>query len=150
MNNDTAVAVELAALKEKVGSMLTTVEDIKTAVQQIVAIDRTVAQHSIHLDQTRKDIGTVFARIDEGKIADEQLGKTIAMVAEKGEEFKNQWSGATRAAGLILGFLQVVFVATCGWLFSLVIDADRANVRQQMLIDQLERKVYVLEQKETK
>lgn len=145
MSSETAVAVELAALKEKVGSMLTTVEDIKHAVQQVVAVDRTVAEHSIHLDGAKKSIDTMWTRIDQVKQADEEQSRSIAAVAEKSEEFKNTWNGAAKAAGGIFGVLQVVLISVCGWLFSLVVDGDRTNVKQQLLIEQLEGKVFRLE-----
>ncbi len=140
MNNET-IAVELSALKEKVGAMLSTVEDIKEAVQQVVSVEREVSNHKIRIEHIDKRSETMWSRIDQAR---DEIGK----VSEEGREFRDKTRGAARIAGYLLAFLQAVILALSGWLGNLVLETNRVTVRQQLIIEQLERQILRVSKRE--
>ncbi len=79
-NND--LAVQIARFGEQLRSVAARLEDIKTSVQPVAALDRALAEMSIHNQNARKDIELLCARVDEGKKERDALEAQICDVDE--------------------------------------------------------------------
>lgn len=137
-DSDNDLAVALAQLKEQIRSVASSVEEIKATMGQVVALDRTIAELSIHNQNLRDDVKLLWVRIDNQKAADETLKKNIDTVDSKVEGLTNRARGAMWVLGIMLGTFQAIVLASLAWVFNHVNDADVTNRLQQQRIEQLE------------
>ena len=130
-------AIELTQLREQIKSVATDIGDIKTAISQIVTLDKTLAELTIHNQTAQKNMDALVVKYDELK------SKTTTMDHEV-KSFVNQFRGGARVMVLMGGAVQAAVFGVTMWVFSHVSDNDIVNRLQQQRIEQLEKRLEVL------
>lgn len=103
--------VQLAELRQQMASMSNSVDEIKSVVKEVLSLDRTIAELSVHHQQTAREIQTQWKKIDEQHTAVEAVDK-------KADEFINRAQGAW-ATLLILGTLaQTALLGSIAYTFT--------------------------------
>ncbi|MEN8502061.1 MULTISPECIES: hypothetical protein [Paraburkholderia] len=138
-NND--LAVQIARFGEQLRSVAASLEDIKTSVQPVAALDRALAQMSIHNQNARKDIELLWARVDEGKKERDALEAQIGDVDDRVAAMKNTARGAMWVLGIVLGIVQTFLVGSIVWVFTHINEGDILNRLQQQRLEVLEQTV---------
>ena len=136
-NND--LAVQIARFGEQLRSVAASLEDIKTSVQPVAALDRAIAQMSIHNQNARKDIELLWARLAEGKKERAALEDQIGSVDERVAAMKNTARGAMWVLGIVLGIVQTFLVGSIVWVFTHINEGDILNRLQQQRLEVLEQ-----------
>ncbi|CAN7436250.1 hypothetical protein [Paraburkholderia terricola] len=136
-NND--LAVQIARFGEQLRSVAASLEDIKTSVQPVAALDRALAQMSIHNQNARKDIELLWARVDEGKKERDALEAQIDSVDDRVAAMKNTARGAMWVLGIVLGIVQTFLVGSTVWVFTHINEGDILNRLQQQRLEVLEQ-----------
>jgi hypothetical protein len=108
-------------------------------VQPVVALDRAIAEMSIHSQNARKDIDLLWGRMDEGKRERAALSDEIGDVNEKVAEMKHTAKGATWVLCIVLGLVQTFMAGSIGWVFYHINENSILNRLQQQRIDGLEK-----------
>lgn len=150
--------VDMAQLKEQMRAVAGDVSDIKSALKELVQLDKTLAELSIHNQNTQKTITMLWEKHDAIKTWQTQheldmsrnkveAEKDLDKVADKVEEWINKGKGALWVAGIFIGVIQISIVASIGWVFTHLSAAEQMNVVQQLKIEQLEKQTN--ERKET-
>lgn len=130
-------AIELTQLREQIKSVASDIGDIKTAISQIVTLDKTLAELTIHNQMAQKNMDALWVKYDELK------SKTTTMDHEV-ESFVNRFHGGARVMALMSGVAQAAVFGVTMWVFSHVTDNDIVNRLQQQRIEQLEKRLEVL------
>lgn len=130
-------AIELTQLREQIKSVASDIGDIKTAISQIVTLDKTLAELTIHNQMAQKNMDALWVKYDELK------SKTTTMDHEV-ESFVNRFHGGARVIALMSGVAQAAVFGVTMWVFSHVTDNDIVNRLQQQRIEQLEKRLEVL------
>lgn len=130
-------AIELTQLREQIKSVATDISDIKTAISQIVTLDKTLAELTIHNQTAQKNMDALLVKYDELKT------KTTTMDHDV-KSFVNKFRGGALVLGLMGGAVQAVVFGVTMWVFSHVSDNDIVNRLQQQRIEQLEKRLEVL------
>lgn len=130
--------IQLAELRQQMVSMSTSVEEIKSSVREVIQLDRTIAELSIHYQQQAKEIQTQWGKID----ADH---KEIEKVDKKADEYINKARGAW-ATLLILGSLaQAALIGCVAYTFTHLRSAEDSVLLMNQRVIQLEQKIKPLE-----
>lgn len=127
-------AIELTQLREQIKSVATDISDIKTAISQIVTLDKTLAELTIHNQMAQKNMDALWVKYDELK------SKTTTMDHEV-KSFVNRFRGGAWVMALIGGAVQAAVFGVTMWVFSHVSDNDIVNRLQQQRIEQLEKRL---------
>lgn len=136
-NND--LAVQIARFGEQLRSVAASLEDIKTSVQPVAALDRAIAQMSIHNQNARKDIELLWVRVDEGKKDRDALEQQIGDVDDRVAAMRNTAKGAMWVLGIVLGIVQTFLVGSIVWVFTHINEGDILNRLQQQRLEVLEQ-----------
>lgn len=134
-------AVELTQLREQIKSVASDIGDIKTAISQIVTLDKTLAGLTIHNQTAQKNMDALEVKYDELK------SDTTTMDYEI-KSFVNRFRGGAWALAIIGGAVQAAVFGVTMWVFSHVTDNDIVNRLQQQRIEQLEKRLEVLSVKQ--
>ncbi len=102
--------IELAELRQQMIAIGNSVDEIKSSVKEVITLDRTIAELSIHYQQQGKEIQTQWNKIDTNH-------KEIESVNKKADEWINKGRGAwftlmilgTLAQGTVLGSVAYIF-----------------------------------------
>lgn len=125
--------IQLAELRQQMVAMNTSVDEIKASVREVIQLDRTIAELSIHYQQQAREIQTQWGKID----ADH---KEIERVDKKADEFINKARGAW-ATLLILGSLaQAALLGSIAYTFTHLRTAEDAVLLMNQRVTQLEQK----------
>ena len=127
-------AIELTQLREQIKSVATDIGDIKTAISQIVTLDKTLAELTIHNQTAQKNMDALWVKYDELK------SKTTTMDHEV-KSFVNRFRGGALVLGLMGGAVQAAVFGVTMWVFSHVSEGDIVNRLQQQRIEQLEKRL---------
>ncbi|MGC2970410.1 hypothetical protein [Paraburkholderia aspalathi] len=138
-NND--LAVQIARFGEQLRSVAASLEDIKTSVQPVAALDRAIAEMSIHNQNARKDIELLWTRVAEGKKERDALEQQIGDVDDRVAAMKNTARGAMWVLGIVLGIVQTFLVGSIVWVFTHINEGDILNRLQQQRLEVLEQTV---------
>ena len=130
-------AIELSQLREQIKFVASDIGDIKTAISQIVTLDKTLAELTIHNQTAQKNMDALWVKYDELKT------KTTTMDHEV-KSFMNRFRGGAWVITLMGGTAQAVVFGVTMWVFSHVTDGDIVNKLQQQRIEQLEKRLEVL------
>lgn len=103
--DDKEMLIQLAELRQQMTSMSTAVEEIKSSVKEVIALDRTIAELSIHYQMQSKEIQTQWGKIDTNHTA-------IEAVERKADGWINKGRGAWFTL-MILGSLAQAAVLGC-------------------------------------
>lgn len=158
---DQKVAVELAQLKEQVKTVGENVSEIKATMTALISLDKTIAELAIYSKQTQDNIRLLWERHDEVKswqsahesdtarirkeledAIDTQKGecaKEILVTDRKVDAWINQAKGASWAAGIILGVVQVAVIAAVAWVFTNVTEIRERSQIHNLKIERLEQ-----------
>lgn len=105
------ILIQLAELRQQMTNVNNAVDEIKTSVKEVLTIDRTIAELSIHYQQQAREIQTQCGKIDANHLATEAVDK-------KADEFINKARGAW-ATLLILGSLaQAALLGSIAYTFT--------------------------------
>ena len=99
------ILVQLAELRQQMTAMNNSVDEVKASVKEVIALDRTIAELSIHYQQTAKEIQTQWGKIDANHTA-------IETVEKKADEWINKGRGAWFTL-MVLGSLAQAAVLGC-------------------------------------
>lgn len=138
-NND--LAVQIARFGEQLRSVAASLEDIKTSVQPVAALDRAIAEMAIHNQNARKDIELLWTRVAEGKKERDALEQQIGDVDDRVAAMKNTARGAMWVLGIVLGIVQTFLVGSIVWVFTHINEGDILNRLQQQRLEVLEQTV---------
>ena len=127
-------AIELSQLREQIKFVASDIGDIKTAISQIVTLDKTLAELTIHNQTTQKNMDALWTKYDELKT------KTTTMDHDV-ESFVNKFRGGALVMALMGGAVQAAVFGVTMWVFSHVSDNDIVNKLQQQRIEQLEKRL---------
>ena len=127
-------AIELSQLREQIKFVASDIGDIKTAISQIVTLDKTLAELTIHNQTAQKNMDALWTKYDELKT------KTTTMDHEV-KSFVNRFRGGALAIGVMGGAAQAAVFGVTMWVFSHVTDGDIVNKLQQQRIEQLEKRL---------
>lgn len=141
MSAEQDLAVQMAALREQMKNMASSVEAIKVSVAQIVPLDKTIAELGIHKDSTQRDLDLLWQRHDQGKERDEKLKTDIDTVDSKIEAFQNSFNGGMKVFLTMFGLVQACIMGSVIWVFTHVNDADMVNRLQDQRIQQIEQQM---------
>lgn len=130
-------AIELTQLREQIKSVATDISDIKTAISQIVTLDKTLAELTIHNQTAQKNMDALLVKYDELKTRTTTMDHDV-------KSFVNKFRGGVLVLGLMGGAVQAVVFGVTMWVFSHVSDNDIVNRLQQQRIEQLEKRLEVL------
>lgn len=130
-------AIELTQLREQIKSVASDIGDIKTAISQIVTLDKTLAELTIHNQMAQKNMDALWVKYDELKSKTTTMGHEV-------ESFVNRFHGGARVMALMSGVAQAAVFGVTMWVFSHVTDNDIVNRLQQQRIEQLEKRLEVL------
>ena len=130
-------AIELSQLREQIKFVASDIGDIKTAISQIVTLDKTLAELTIHNQMAQKNMDALWVKHDELKT------KTTTMDHEV-KSFVNRFRGGALVIGVMGGAVQAAVFGVTMWVFSHVTDGDIVNKLQQQRIEQLEKRLEVL------
>lgn len=126
--------IQLAELRQQMVAMNTSVDEIKASVREVIQLDRTIAELSIHYQQQAKEIQTQWVKIDTDH-------KEIERVDKKADEFINKARGAW-ATLLILGALaQAALLGSIAYTFTHLRSAEDSVLLMNQRVTQLEQKV---------
>lgn len=126
--------IQLAELRQQMVAMNTSVDEIKASVREVIQLDRTIAELSIHYQQQAKEIQTQWVKIDTDH-------KEIERVDKKADEFINKARGAW-ATLLILGSLaQAALLGSIAYTFTHLRSAEDSVLLMNQRVTQLEQKV---------
>lgn len=126
--------IQLAELRQQMVAMNTSVDEIKASVREVIQLDRTIAELSIHYQQQAKEIQTQWVKIDTDH-------KEIERVDKKADEFINKARGAW-ATLLILGSLaQAALLGSIAYTFTHLRSAEDSVLLMNHRVTQLEQKV---------
>ena len=134
-------AIELTQLREQIKSVAIDIGDIKTDISQIVILDKTLAELTIHNQASQKNMDALLVKYEELK------SKTTTMDHEI-KSFVNRFRGGAWALAIMGGAVQTVVFGVTMWVFSHVSDNDIVNRLQQQRIEQLEKRLEVLSVKQ--
>lgn len=134
-------AIELTQLREQINSVATDIGDIKIAISQIVTLDKTLAELTIHNQTAQKNVDALWVNYNELK------SKTTTMDHEV-KSFVNRFRGGALVLGLMSGAVQAAVFGVTMWVFSHVNDNDIINRLQQQRIEQLEKRLESLSVKQ--
>ena len=133
MADDIETRVTLAKMGESLQHLAAGIEEIKESVKSAAcASSDAVSKSSMAMQKAEAALNTtttVFARIDEGR--NERASLT---------EFTNQLKGAGKAATLVFGLLQAIFMALMIWVLSSVSTLRENRAVLDFRIQQLEMK----------
>jgi hypothetical protein len=138
MSAEQDLAVQIAALREQMKNMASSVETIKVSVAQIIPLDKTIAELSIYKDSTQRDIDLLWQRHDQSKDRDDKLKTDIDNVDIKIEAFQNSFNGGMKVFLTMFGIVQACIMGSVIWVFTHVNDADMVNRLQDQRIQQIE------------
>lgn len=134
MPTDTDDATHLALLTQRVENALNAITRIEGKVDNLLAIDRTMAQMQQQSTHQQTEIEQLWTRIDTQSNSVQDLGKET-------RAFINRAGGAWVAAAVLLGLVQIGVCAWVGWVFSSV-----QFIREQTAVH--EHRLKMLEQRE--
>lgn len=138
--DEQTVAVHIAELKGQVGSIDARMENMEKKLDQLVLLDRTIAELNVHRENDKSNKEAIWNRIDntfawrEAHEHDEAVRhaslvmvldensksfvKACTSVESKVDEWVNRGKGALYTASLLLGFIQICVLASIGWTFT--------------------------------
>lgn len=124
--------VQLAELRQQMAYMSNSVDEIKSAVKEVLSLDRTIAELSVHHQQTAREIQTQWKKIDDQHKATEAVDK-------KADEWVNKARGAWWTAMLFGGLIQAGVLGMIAWTFTHVRDAEDAILLLNQRVVQIEQ-----------
>ena len=127
-------AIELSQLREQIKFVASDIGDIKTAISQIVTLDKTLAELTIHNQTAQKNMDALWVKYDELKSDTTTMDHEI-------KSFVNRFRGGAWALAIMGGAVQTVVFGVTMWVFSHVSDSDIVNRLQQQRIEQLEKRL---------
>lgn len=141
---DQVVAVELAQLREQVKTVGENVSEIKSNMAALITLDKAIAELAIHSRQTQDNIRLLWERLESSAhdltSARTHLSREIQDTDRKVEAWVNQARGASWAAGIILGIVQIAVVASVAWVFTNVTEVKERSSIHEVKIERLEVK----------
>ena len=128
------LAIELSQLREQIKFVASDIGDIKTAISQIVTLDKTLAELTIHNQTAQKNMDALWTKYDELKTNTTTMDHEI-------KSFVNRFRGGAWTLAIMGGAVQTVVFGVTMWVFSHVSDSDIVNRLQQQRIEQLEKRL---------
>lgn len=127
-----ALAIQVAQINQKIGSIEETQQEIKQAVHSLAGMREAMARFSERHERQQDEMETMWKRVD-----DLRADLTVVQSKEIGAIKKDlsEWEGASRLARLFFGSVAAGLIAATGYLFGTLTD-----------ITVLKEKVRVIEQ----
>ena len=124
--------VQLAELRQQMTAMGNSVDEIKSSVKEVIALDRTIAELSIHYQMQSKEIQTQWGRIDTNH-------KNIDAVERKADEWINKGRGAWFTLMILGGVAQVAVLGCVAYTFNHLRAAEDSVLLINQRVIQLEQ-----------
>lgn len=124
--------VQLAELRQQMTAMGNSVDEIKSSVKEVIALDRTIAELSIHYQQQGKEIQTQWGKIDANH-------KEIEAVDRKADEWINKGRGAWFTLMILGGLAQAVVLGSVAYTFGHLRTAEDTVLLMNQRVIQLEQ-----------
>ncbi len=130
---DKEMLVQLAELRQQMTNMSAAVDEIKSSVKEVITLDRTIAELSIHYQQQGKEIQTQWGKIDANH-------KDIEVVDKKADEWINKGRGAWFTLMIVGSLAQVVVLGSIAYTFGHLRSAEDSVLLMNQRIIQLEQR----------
>ena len=127
------VLIQLAELRAQMSSMSDSVNEIKSSVKEVIALDRTIAELSIHNQQQAREIQTQWNKIDSNQ-------KDIEAVERKADEWINKGRGAWFTLMVLGGLAQIIVLASVAYTFNHLRTTEDSVLIINQRLTQLEKK----------
>jgi hypothetical protein len=131
MDQQQQVLTELAVLKAQLSGVVSSIDEVKTSVGQVLVLDRTLAELSVRHEQQQRELATQWKRIDD-------VEKFQESTNAKADEWINRGRGAWYVAVALGSFVQVLVLAISAWVFSHVRAAEDSLLLINHRVTQLE------------
>lgn len=123
--------VQLAELRQQMTAMGNSVDEIKSSVKEVIALDRTIAELSIHYQQQGKEIQTQWGKIDANH-------REIENVERKADEWINKGRGAWFTLMLLGSLAQAAVLGCVAYTFTHLRAAEDSILVMNQRIIQVE------------
>lgn len=159
LDADNDLAVEIARLREQGKGADNNISEIRSTLASLINLDKTIVELTVYSRQTQESMKTLWERQDElrkwqaehdtnsstvkatiQKELEGTLGtckQNIHDTDKKVDAWINSARGAAWALGIVMGVLQVMVIASVGWVFSNVTTIREMTQLQAYKIEQL-------------
>lgn len=167
--DETQVALSISELKLQIGAIDNRMEKIESKLDQIVLLDKTIAELSVHHENDSSEMQTMWSRIDSISLwkethereGSDQRAKVIAALEENAKTFRsscvaiegkvdswiNRGRGAIWTSALFLGLIQTIAFASIGWAFNHINTLEEHVLRIEAKSEHVDRDLTRVEAK---
>ena len=124
--------IQLAELRQQMTAMSNSVDEIKSSVKEVITLDRTIAELSIHHQQQAKEIQTQWVKIDANH-------REIEAVDKKSDEWINKGRGAWFTLMVLGGIAQAAVLGAVAYTFTHLRTAEDSVLLMNQRIIQIEQ-----------
>jgi hypothetical protein len=129
-------------MREQVRYIVEEIGHIRSNVQQIGLLDKTIAELMIHSQNAQVDLSKIWSRVDEnrgsGQLLDAKIDREIKIVDTKIEKMMSSWRAGVAVATILLTLFQSIIGGSIYWIFSHVSEGEVVNRLQQQSIESLQ------------
>ncbi len=129
---DREMLVQIAELRQQMTNMAGAVEEIKSNVKEVISLDRTIAELSIHYQMQSKELQTQWVKIDSNQIG-------IDRVDRKADEWINKGRGAWFTLMILGGVAQATVLGCVAYTFNHLRSAEDAILLINQRVVQIEQ-----------
>lgn len=126
------ILVQLAELRQQMTAINNSVDEVKASVKEVITLDRTIAELSIHHQQQAKEIQTQWGKIDTQH-------KAIEDVEKKADEWINKGRGAWFTLMILGSLAQAAVLGAVAYTFTHLRTAEDAVLLLNQRVIQLEQ-----------
>lgn len=126
------ILIQLAELRQAMTSIISSVDEVKSSVKEVITLDRTIAELSIYHQQQSKEIQTQWARIDAQTTA-------LDAVDKKADEWINKGRGAWATLMIVGTLAQAAVLGSVAYTFNHLRAAEDAVLLLNQRVIQLEK-----------
>jgi len=109
--NESDMLVQLALMRQQMGTMSSTVDEIKASVSGVASLDKTISELTILHQQQIKENLSQWQKIDANADA-------VRKANEKVDAWVNKGRGAWATLAVLGGVVQLVVIATVAYIFT--------------------------------
>ena len=149
MTNDD-LAAKLAHMEGFLKGLGESVKRIEGAIDKVIIIDRTVAEHAIRFESQGREIRDLGHDIKGCQQQHSLAAELQSKRTDKLEDDANKVFGAVAAMRIFSGFAAVFVMSATGWAYSRIEENSKLNAAQAYEIADLRREVVQLQKQVVK
>lgn len=126
------ILVQLAEVRQQMTAVTASVDEIKSSIKEILSLDRSIAELTVHQRQQAKDIQLQWERIDANRAA-------ISAVDQKAEAWINKGRGAWSTLIILGGLAQAAVLGFIAYTFTHLRTAEDSLLLLNQRVVQIEQ-----------